>query len=119
MERCSHASKLEENNRTKKSKSSDSKQVEINVKRCNNYVKEGQYTKASQALTSAGLAQPSPETKAKIQELYPQCPSILTEDEEPSVPPLQFSPSHVSKAIMAFKPGTVPGPSGLGAQHLK
>ena len=79
----------------------------------------GQYRKAAQALTSAGLAQDCPATVAALRELHPQCERAMPCSEEPSAPPLQFTSDQVIQAVKSFQAGTAPGPSGLRAQHLK
>ena len=46
-------------------------QEDHNAKRCTKFVKEGQYRKAAQALTSAALAQDCPATLAALRQLHP------------------------------------------------
>ena len=82
-------------------------------------IREGQYTRAAQALTSADLAEQTRATKEAMKELHPQGPRILPCDGEPSAPPMRFSGEQVAKAIKTFKAGSAPGPSGLRAEHLK
>ncbi len=57
-----------------------------NAKRSLRLVKEGQYTRAAQALMSAGLAEQSRATKDAMRDLHPQCPRICPSDTEPSSP---------------------------------
>ena len=49
----------------------DLSQEDINAKRCTKFVKEGQYRKAAQALTSACLAQDCPAMLAVLRQLHP------------------------------------------------
>ena len=92
-------------------------QEDLNAKRCTKFVKEGQYRKAAQALTSAGLAQDCPATVAALRELHPQLERTAPSLEEPNAPPLQFMSDQVIQAVKSFQAGTAPGPSGLRAQH--
>ena len=88
---------------------------DLNAKRCTKFVKEGQYCKAAQALTSAGLARDCPATVAALRELHPQCERTMPCSEEPSAPPLQFTSDQVIQAVKSFQAGTAPG---LGPQDL-
>ena len=90
-----------------------------NAKRSLRLIREGQYTRAGQALTSAGLAQQTRATMNAMKDLHPQGPPLLPSDTEPSSPPLRFSQERVLKGIKTFKAGSAPGPDGLRAEHLK
>ena len=90
-----------------------------NARRSLKLIREGQYTRAAQALVSPGLAEQSRSTMAAMEALHPQCPRVAPCDTEPSMPPMRFSQEQVAKAIKTFKPGSAPGPSGLRAEHLK
>ena len=81
-------------------------------------VEDGQYKKALQSLTSAGLAQPSPEVFDEMLAKHPTSvyPSLPT---EPSPPPAQVSKAAVARSLKSFPNGSAPGPSGLQANHLK
>ena len=90
-----------------------------NARRSHKLIIAGQYTRASQALVSPGLAEQSRSTVTAMTALHPQCPRIIPGDMESSTPPMRFSQEQVAKAIKTFKPGSSPGPSGLRAEHLK
>ena len=81
-------------------------------------VQDGQYTKAIRALTSEGLASPSPEVLQEMQNKHPQAPP-------PHVPPGPVpSPASLSepvilKGVRSFPNASVPGPSGLRPSHLR
>ena len=83
-------------------------QEDLNAKRCTKFVKEGQYRKAAQALTSAGLAQDCPATVAALRKLHPQLERTAPSLEEPNAPPLQFMSDQVIQAVKSFQAGTAP-----------
>ena len=93
-------------------------QEEINVKRAKFAIREGQYGKASQALTSFGLADRSASSLNKLVKLHPQT-SPPTSPPLPVPPPVVFSTKTVLKAIRSFPAASAGGPSGLKAAHLK
>ena len=89
-----------------------------NVSRARRAVKDGQYRKALQSLTSAGLAQPSQPVVDEMRAKHP--PSCLpTLPSGPAPPPVRFSEDEVAKALKSFPNGSAPGPSGLRSNHLK
>ena len=99
-------------------KKKDQSQEEINVKRAKCAIREGQYGKASQALTSIGLADRSTATQSKLAKLHPEAsPPALPP--LPVPPPIVFSTKTVMKAIRSFPAASAAGPSGLKAAHLK
>ena len=81
-------------------------------------VADGQYRKVLQRLTSAGLAQASPEVINEMLTKHPQSPSPLLPS-GPTSPPLQICERDIIKALQSFPNGTAPGPSRLRANHLK
>ena len=81
-------------------------------------VGDGQYRKALQSLTSAGLAQPSQDVLHEM--LHKQLPSNSSAlPADPPPPPVQVTAAEVSRALKSFPNGSAPGPSGLWASHLK
>ena len=105
--------------RKKKQPQEEVTQEVRNARRSLKLIKEGQYTRAAQALVSPGLAEQSRATVSTMESLHPQCPRIIPRETEPSSPPMRFSHEQVVKAVMTFKAGSAPGPSGLRAEHLK
>ena len=83
-----------------------------NFRRAKRAVQDGQYSKAIKALTSDGLASPSPEILQEMQSKHPQAPP-------PSVPPdpvpspAVLSEPAVLKGVRSFPNASAPGPSGL------
>jgi hypothetical protein len=94
-------------------------QEERNAIRSSRLVKEGQYSRAAQALTSAGLVEQTQTTTAAMLQLHPQGPRVIPRADEPDTPALSFDKEHVLKCIKSFKAGSAPGPSGLRAEHIK
>ena len=89
-----------------------------NARRARRAVEDGQYKKATQALTSVGLAQASPEIFAKMLVKYPQGDLPLI-PQDPFPAPVKINEAEVVKALRSFPTGTAPGPSALRANHLK
>ena len=87
---------------------------EHNARRARTLVQEQQFSRASQALTSAGLAKADKDTIKLMRKKHPnQERPQLTEG------PAVLSASEVFQAVKHFKAGSAPGPSGLRAEHLK
>ena len=81
-------------------------------------VADGQYRKALQCLTSAGIASTTEDVIAKMTEKHPSAaPPLMPPDPVP--PSVTVTDSDVIKALRSFPTGTAPGPSGLRATHLK
>ena len=85
--------------RKKSKKVKPETQQENNIRRCKRFAQEGQFRKASQALTSAGLADQTADTITVLKELHPQCPLAPPPCGQPSSPPLQFTKDHVLSAL--------------------
>ncbi len=89
-----------------------------NSRRARHAAQVGRYSKAIQALTSDGLASPSPEILQEMRKKHPQAPP-------PSVPldpvpsPAILSEPAVLKGVRSFPNASVPGPSGLHPSHLQ
>ena len=98
--------------------SSSSTSVSHNIRRAKRAVQEGQYSKAIKALTSNGLASPSPEILQEMLGKHPQVPP-------PSVPSgptpasVTLSEAVILKGVKSFPNASAPGPSGLRPSHLK
>ncbi len=89
-----------------------------NAHRARRAMEDGQYKKATQALTSSGLAQASTEVLAEMLAKHPQNdPPQLPSHPVPT--PIQINEAEVVKALRSFPKGTAPGPSCLRAIHLK
>ena len=89
----------------------------FNAARARRFVEEGQYRKASQALTSHGLAVPDEDSLEVMLQKHPQVPPPDLPNSPPPAAP-SLSKSVVKRAVTSFSPGTAPGPSGLRASHL-
>ena len=89
----------------------------FNAARARRFVEEGQYRKASQALTSHGLADPDEDSLEAMLQKHPQVPPPDLPNSPPPAAP-SLSKSVVKRAVTSFSPGTAPGPSGLRASHL-
>jgi hypothetical protein len=74
-------------------------QEERNATRSSRLIKEGQYSRAAQALTSAGLVQQTTATTAAMLHLHPQGPRVIPRADEPDTPALTFDKEHVLKCI--------------------
>ena len=83
-----------------------------------NAMEDGQFKKATQALTSNGLAQASPDILAEMLAKHPQDVPPQTPP-GPAPAPIQIKEEDVKIAIKSFPSGTAPGPSALRANHLK
>ena len=79
---------------------------------------DGRYSKAIQALTSDGLASPSPEILREMQKKHPQAsPPSVPLEQVPS--PAILSEPAVLKGVRSFPNDSAPGPSGLRPSHLQ
>ena len=74
-----------------------------NAERATVLAQDGQYTKALQALTSAGMATPSSENLKVMKEKHPPAtgPPIITPTAEN--PQLTFGQAEVEKAVRKFR----------------
>ena len=92
---------------------------EHNARRARTLVQEQQFSRASQALTSAGMAKADKDTIKLMRKKHPdQEPPQLSEG-DPEKGPAVLTASEVFQAVKHFKAGSAPGPSGLRAEHLK
>lgn len=80
-----------------------SSQQSNNIRRAKQAVQDGQYSKAIKALTSVGLATPTPEILQEMLRKHPQ----------------GIAPTVILKAVRSFPTGSAPGPSGLRPSHLR
>lgn len=89
-----------------------------NARRTRRAAEDGQYRKAIQLLSSAGIAQSSRDVLEAMLSKHPQsAPSSIPSPPPP--PPVHVSESDVVRALQSFPSGTAPGPSSLRANHLK
>ena len=89
-----------------------------NAQRSKRLAQEGEYTRAVQALTSAGLADHTPATIRAMRDKHPTAQPSTFQSSDTS-PQLAFTAKQVQRAIKSFRKGSAPGPDGLRAEHLK
>ena len=94
-------------------------QEEKNALRAVRLAQQGEYTRAVQSLTSAGLARPDRDTTRIMQSKHPQSARATAFRSSQSSPQMAFSQTTVMKATMSFRKGSAPGPDGLRAEHLR
>ena len=94
-------------------------QARRNAERATILAQDGQYTKALQALTSAGMA---PQDRASVGDMRAKHPPA-TANPKPipttEVAQLVFNQIEVEKAVKKFRRGSAPGPTGLRPEHLR
>ena len=89
-----------------------------NARRARRAVEDGQYRKAIQALSSGGLAPPTPEVLNEMLAKHPQDPlPVLPTDPCPT--PAVISERAVLRALKSFASGSAPGPSSFRVSHFK
>ena len=78
----------------------------------------GRSRKAIQALSSSGLASPSPNVLQEMLTKHPQSPppSLPT---DPVPPPMVLSECIVSRSVRSFPRSSTPGPSGFRVSYLR
>ena len=103
--------------RKKKNAEEEQSQQEKNAERAATLAQDRQYTRALQALNSAGMAPDTAATRSKLQSKHPSAPAphIPTT----VMPQLAFGKEDVKKSVKKFRRGSSPGPSGLRPEHLK
>ena len=89
-----------------------------NARRARRAMEDGQYKKATQALTSGGLTQASAEMYEEMLAKHPQVNSPPTRT-APAPPPVQVAEVDVIDALKSFSNGSAPGPSSFRANHFK
>ena len=89
-----------------------------NAKRAGIIAGEGQYTRALQALTSSGMAEPDRATVKQMREKHPPAQHPIGPLPTTDTAPLSLTTEAVLKAATRFKKGTAAGPSGLRPEHL-
>ena len=94
-------------------------QEKRNARRAAALIQDGQLSRAAKALVSRGMDQSSAASKKEMEDKHPQADPPPVSEEEPSESAFTCSSRQVYDAIMSFKSGTAPGPSGLRAEHLK
>ena len=90
-----------------------------NAKRAATKAGEGQFTRALQALTSAGMAEPSRQTVKVMREKHPAAQHPIGDLPTTDHAPLSFTSTQVVKAALKFNKGSAGGPSGLRPEHLR
>ena len=88
-----------------------------NIRRAKRAVQDGQYRKAIKALTSDGLANPSPEVLQEMLSKHPQFPPVLPPAPVPF--PARLLESAILKGVKSFRSSSAHGPSGLWPSQLQ
>ena len=111
---------LEENNHLNRNQSQKhmNSSATANINRARRAVEDGQYRKAIQILSSAGIAPTFTNVFDIMFGKHPQAapPPIPS---SPVLPAVCISELDMVRALQSFPNGTAPGPSGLRANHLK
>ena len=90
-----------------------------NSERAKILAQEGQFTKALQALTSAGMADPDRTVLGEMEEKHPPAQGPPLQIPTTDLPQISFGQAEVEKAVRKFRRGSAPGPSGLRPEHLR
>ena len=96
---------------------STSSQRSSNARRARLAVQNCQFSKAIQALSSEGLASPSPTVIQEMQDKHPQAPPP-TLPPGPTPPSVEVPDRVVLHGVKSFPKDSAPGPSGLRPNHL-
>ena len=94
-------------------------QEQKNAERAKMLTQEAEYSRALQALTSAGMA---PQTAATVAEMRGKHPAATSDNgtlPTTEAAPLSLTQSEVLKTAESFRRGSAPGPSGLRSEHIK
>ena len=94
-------------------------QEEMNALRAVRLAQQGEYTRAVQSLTSAGLAKPNRDTIRTMKSKHPTPSHAYTFRSSQSSPQMIFSQATVMKATQSFRKGSAPGPDGLRSEHIR
>jgi hypothetical protein len=95
-------------------------QEAVNIRRSLRCVQDGQYSKATKALTSLGIARTTPDVLQALRDLHPhQDAPTCSSTQEPSVTPVVLTPDQALHALRSFGEGTAPGPSLMSAAFFK
>ena len=100
------------------SSASTSSQRSSNARRARLAVQNGQFSKAIQALSSEGLASPSPMVIQEMQDKHPQVHAPPTLPPGPTPLSVEVSDRVVLQGVKSLPKGSAPGPSGLCPSHL-
>ena len=100
----------------KRQEEEEKRQEKRNAERVTTLAQDGQFTKALQALTSAGMAAPNRANLKTMKEKHPRAPGAPLQP--PITDQVAFSQVEVEKAAKKFRRGSAPGPSGLRPEHL-
>ena len=93
-------------------------QLKRNAERATVLAQEGQYTRALQALTSAGMASDTRATREAMKAKHPPARGEPQPAPTTDYPQISFSQEEVEKAARKFRRGSAPGPSGMRPEHL-
>ena len=94
-------------------------QEQKNAERAATLAQDGQFTRALQALTSAGMAPPTSANLKTMKEKHPEATSAPLIPPNTDLPQISFTQVEVEKAAKKFRKGSAPGPSGLRPEHLR
>ena len=111
--------KVQPKKKKKKQGDQEKSQEKQNAERAATLAQDGQFTKALQALTSAGMAPPTRANLKFMKEKHPQAPGEPVNPLNTESPQLSFGQVEVDKAAKKFRRGSAPGPSGLRPEHLR
>ena len=101
-----------------KQRQEEKTQEQRNAERATTLAQDGQFTKALQALTSAGMAPPNRANFEEMKEKHPEAQGPPLIPPTTDLPQISFSQAEVEKAARRFRRGSAPGPSGLRPEHL-
>ena len=94
-------------------------QAKKNAERAATLAQDGQYTKALQALTSAGMAAHTRANIEVMREKHPPAAGAPRPLPTTDIPQLVFNQVEVDKGVKRFRRGSAPGPTGLRPEHLR
>ena len=97
----------------------EEKRLKKNAQRAAKIAGEGQFTRALQALTSAGMAEQTMDTERKMKGKHPAAQKPVGPLPTTEHAPLSVSSEDVKRAATNFRKGSAPGPSGLRPEHLR
>ena len=110
----------ERGRRKKKPRKGDERtQEQFNADRAKVLAGMGQYSRASQALMSQGMAEDTQQTRDTLQGKFPPAQDQQEhQPQEEGMEAAEFSKEMVAKALKRFKKGSAPGLDGMRAEHL-
>ena len=92
---------------------------ERNARKARTLAQEGQFSRATQALLSGGMADQSHANVQEMRDKHPAATGPVELPPDTEVPQVKLSHLQVQKAVERFRRGSAPGPSGMRPEHLK